>query len=198
MDGSDDQEGDLPASAGLSSFNLLDERRLFAALGLAPGMTMLDLGCGLGNYAVAASPRLGESGVIHALDPWAEGIETLAARAAMAGLANIRAVVADAGRPLPLESGRVDLCLLATVVHILARQGIAARTLAEVCRVLKPGGRVAVVEFHKVAGPPGPPLEWRLAPADLARLLLAAGFRPVACVEVGPCNYLSLFSRTGQ
>jgi cyclopropane fatty-acyl-phospholipid synthase-like methyltransferase len=46
----DAQEEDIPTAAGLSSFNLLDERKFFDALGLFPGMTMLDLGCGLGNY----------------------------------------------------------------------------------------------------------------------------------------------------
>lgn len=189
------QEEDVPTSAGLSSFNLLDSRKLFAALKLCPGMTVLDLGCGLGNYAVAASPFVGGQGIIHALDAWAEGIETLEVRARIGGLENIRAGVANADGPLPLAEQSIDLCLIATVIHILVQEGALQKTLAEVRRVLKPAGTVAVVEFHKVDGPPGPPRSWRLAPAELELLLAPFGFCSTACVDVGPANYLSLFTR---
>lgn len=188
------QEEDIPTSAGLSSFNLLAERKLFDALGLFPGMTMLDLGCGLGNYAVAASPYVGGQGIIHALDLWAEGIETLAVRAEIGRLANIRAGVADARGSLPLAGRSVDLCLMATVIHILVREAVVGKTLAEVRRVLKPEGTLAVVEFHKVDGSPGPPRAWRLAPSELELHLAPYGFRSMACVDVGPANYLSLFT----
>lgn len=188
------QEEDLPTSAGLSSFNLLDERRLFSALALTEGMSMLDLGCGLGNYAVAASPHVGEQGVIHALDLWAEGVETLAVRAGIGKLANIRPGVADASGTLPLADRSVDLCLLATLVHILVQEAVIGKTLEEVCRVLRPGGRIAVVEFHKVDGPPGPPRSWRLTPGELEQLLAPFGLRQCGWVDVGPLNYLALFT----
>ena len=189
------QEEDIPTSAGLSSFNLLDERKLFAALGLKSGMTMLDLGCGVGNYAVAASPHVGGQGVIHALDLWEEGVETLAVRAEIGHLTNIRPGVANVGGPLPLAAQSIDLCLMATVIHILAQEGVAQITLTEVRRVLKRGGSLAVVEFHKVDGPPGPPRSWRLTPSKLELLLAPFGFCRTTCVDVGPANYLSLFTQ---
>ncbi|MFZ5798892.1 MAG: class I SAM-dependent methyltransferase [Thermodesulfobacteriota bacterium] len=194
MNADDMQEENLPPSAGLSSFNLLEERKLFDSLGLFPGMTLLDLGCGLGNYAVAASPHVGE-GIIHALDAWEEGIETLAVRTEIGRLTNIRACVADAADgPLPLAGSSIDLALLATVAHILVREAVFHKTLAELRRVLRPEGRLAVVEFHKVDVPPGPPVEWRLAPDELADIVAPAGFQPFSCVDVGPLNYLSLFT----
>lgn len=188
------REEDIPTSAGLSSFNLLDERRLFETLGLFPGMTMLDLGCGLGNYAVAAAPYVGGQGVIHAMDMWDEGIETLAVRVEIGHLTNIRPGVADASGPLPLADRTIDLCLMATIIHILVQEAVIQNTLIEVRRVLKPGGTLAVVEFHKVDGPPGPPTAWRLTPAELELLLAPFGFCRTVCVDVGPANYLSLFS----
>ncbi len=55
------EEG-VPTSAGLSSFNLLNEQKFFNALALKPGMTLLDFGCGLGNYSIAASPYFNQVG----------------------------------------------------------------------------------------------------------------------------------------
>jgi len=186
-------EENVPTSAGLSSYNLLDENRFFDALGPLAGMSMLDLACGLGNYAIAAAPRIGDRGRIYALDLWDEGIETLQVRAAIGGLNNISASVCDASAPLPLTSRSVDICLLATIVHILVRENRIAQTLAEVLRVIRPEGRVAVVEFHKIDGPPGPPLAWRLAPQELEGIFAPLGFRHTGTAEVGPYNYLSLF-----
>ena len=189
------EEG-IPTSAGLSSFNLLDEQKFFNALALKPGMTFLDFGCGLGNYSMAASPNIGEGGHIYAVDLWEEGLETLEVRAAMAGLENIQTSVCGAGDKLLIEDQSVDLCLMATVLHILVHEKLINDTLREIKRVLKPGGIVAIVEFYKKQGPPGPPLSWRLSPSELQEMFLGAGFRCTANLKVGVHNYLSLFSCT--
>ena len=61
-----------------------------------------------------------------------------------------------------MESGSVDVALMATVLHDLVEAGTAAGALAEVSRVIKAEGRLAIVEFHKIDGPPGPPRHIRL------------------------------------
>ena len=187
-------EENVPTSAGLSSYNLLDEQKLFSALSLDPGMHLLDFGCGVGNYTIAAAPYVGTNGRVCAVDLWEEGVETLELRAAMAHLDNIRAVVQGAGNRLPYKENYFDLCLMATVVHILVQEQLIKTALHEVKRVLKPDGRVAVVEFYKKEGPPGPPLSWRLSPEELQHKIADSGFRLTKTVEVGPHNYLSLFN----
>ena len=187
-------EDGIPTSAGLSSFNLLDEKKFFSSLDLQAGMTLLDLACGLGNYAIAASAHVGVSGCIHAVDLWEEGTETLIVRTSIGKIDNIRARVADAAHPLPLPDQCADICLMATVAHILIHEGKMALTMKEVQRVLKPTGRLAIVEFEKIEGPPGPPLSMRLAPRELAEAMSPLGFRCCNSVSVGPYNYLSLFS----
>lgn len=183
----------VPTSAGLSSYNLLDEQKFFAALGLAPGMKLLDFGCGVGNYAIAAAPYIEANGCICAVDLWEEGIETLEIRAAMAKFNSIRTSVCGAGNRLPFDNRIFDFCLMATVVHILVREHLISDTMQEMARVLKPGGRVGVVEFHKKDAEPGPPFDWRLSPDDLQQILSESGFQFMQTVDVGPHNYLSLF-----
>lgn len=164
-----------------------------AALPLRPGITFLDLGCGAGNYTLPVAEILGDQSAIHALDLWPPGIATLRERAAAADRKNIQALVADISKLLPLEDRGIDLCLMATVLHDLAEFGMAAGALQEAQRVLKPGGTLAIVEFDKVEGPPGPPLRIRLTPEEVAKLVAPYGFQKTKVVRVGQYNYLILF-----
>lgn len=189
-------EKNIPTSAGLSSFNLLDEKIFFNALELKPGTTMFDLACGVGNYVVAASPFLGEAGCIVAMDLWQEGIETLMVRSGLSRLHNILPVVADATKGLPVRDRSIDCCLMATVVHILSKEKALHKVLGEMRKILRLDGILAVVEFHKIEGPPGPPLDWRLSPDDLENIFAPCGYRCLKNNDVGPYNYLSHFTCT--
>lgn len=185
---------DPPIGAGKSSFDLVDPERLFEILALAPDSVLLDVGCGAGHYALAAAVRLSPGGRVHAVDAWAEAIETLEETAEAMGLANVRARVADAGKRLPLENQRVDVCLLAAVFHELVQAGRDRGTLREIRRVLKPQGRLAVVEFKARQASPGAPPGVCLAPEDLAGRVGAHGFRCQGFQDLTEALYLALFT----
>ncbi len=181
-----------PPGAGKSSFELIDAAVLLTKLQLQPGSTFLDLGCGEGRYTFPVADALGAGSLVYAVDLWEAGIAALRQRAATAGRTNLKALVADL-RQLPLEAASIDACLMATVLHDLVEAGTAAGALAEAARVLKPGGMLAIVEFDQVAGPPGPPKEIRLAPADVERIVTPYGFTKSGETRVGPYNYLIKF-----
>ena len=181
-----------PPGAGKSSYDLIDPGTLWAELNLPPGITFLDLGCGQGNYALAAADRIGPTGVVYAVDLWEEGIAALKERAARA---NLKPLVAPAGQ-VPIASLSVDVGFMATVLHDLAEAGTAAGALAEVARVLKPGGLLAIVEFDKIDGPPGPPRHIRLDPAEVEALVAPYGFARQKTVKLGPYNYLITFVKS--
>ncbi len=186
-------EENIPTSAGLSSYNLLNEKKLFHTLSLRPGIIMLDLGCGVGNYTVTASPYIGDKGFVCAMDLWEEGIETLMVRTNIGKLSNIHPIVADASYSLPFQRNSFDLCLMATFIHILHHEGTMKRVLRGVKHILKADGMLAVVEFHKIEGPPGPPLGWRLTPGQLGAQLSSLGYDCINTVDISPNNYLSIF-----
>lgn len=181
-----------PPGAGKSSFELIDAAVLLAELHLKPGMTFLDLGCGEGRYTFPVADAIGAAGLIYAVDLWAAGIAAVKERAAQEGRHNLKARLAAAGN-LPIAAAGVDTCLMATVLHDLVEAGTAAGALKETARVLRPGGTLAVVEFDKVAGPPGPPLHIRLTPEEVDELVTPYGFRQTGVVRVGPHNYLIKF-----
>jgi ubiquinone/menaquinone biosynthesis C-methylase UbiE len=182
-----------PIAAGKSSFDLIDSNTFLAALDLSGNIDVLDMACGIGNYAIEIARQLRQGGTVHAFDLWEEGITKLKLKAGSLDLTNIAASVCDVSRKIPLDDESVDICLMATVLHDLIADGTHEGTLKEAVRVLKPSGRLAVVEFKKMPGPPGPPEKVRLSPEELIRVLESRGFQCSSTVELGAVTYLSLF-----
>lgn len=94
---------------------------------------------------------------------------------------------------IPLEDRNIDIALMATVLHDLIEVNAERGTLKEVRRVLKPGGKLVIIEFKKVEGPPGPPVAIRLTPEETEKIVSGYGFKQEKVIDIGPYNYLSLF-----
>ena len=185
-----------PIAAGKSSFDLIDPIRLFSELQLKKNTVLLDLACGNGSYAIAASGYIGDEGKIYAFDLWTEGIDLLRQEAAARQIRHIRAGVADVSVEIPVDDNSIDVCLMATVLHDLVEDKTEKGTLLQVGRVLKPDGLLAIIEFNKVDGKPGPPVQIRISPTELENILAPYNFRPVKNAEVGQFNYLAIYKKT--
>jgi ubiquinone/menaquinone biosynthesis C-methylase UbiE len=181
--------------AGRSSFALVDKNKVFGELQLEGGISFLDLGCGRGEYAIIASEIVGNEGVVYGIDLWEEGVNSLQEKASARGSKNVKAMVADAGKRIPLEDTSIDVCFMATVFHDLVLANTAEGALKEVFRVLKEGGVLAILEFKKIDGPPGPPITSRLTPKEVEKRVAPCGFRKELHAEVGAYNYLITFYR---
>ena len=182
-----------PIAAGKSSFDLIDSGKLFSELQLKKDTVFLDLACGNGPYSIAASKYIGDEGMIYAVDLWREGIDNLSREVSVRQIKHMHARVADVSRNIPIEDHSIDICLMATVLHDLIQDSTEKGTLKEVKRGLKQNGSLAVIEFKKVEGPPGPPLKIRISPEELVNILTSYGFGFVRTTEIGPYNYLSVF-----
>ncbi len=187
-----------PTAAGKSSFGLIDAEAFYRELDLKKGITFLDVACGRGAYCLKASEIVGSAGTVYAVDLWQEGIEQLKASAVEENALNIKAFVSDAGRHIPVDDQVVDVCLMATVLHDFVEDQISKEVLHEIVRVLKPDGMLAIVEFKKIDGPPGPPVHIRLSPEAVGDMLAPYGFIKEHLKDVGPYNYLILFRKSGS
>ena len=184
-----------PTGAGSSSFDLIDVETFYKELDLRTGIVFLDLACGRGAYCLKTSEFIGPTGTLYAVDLWEDGITELKAQAAEKNALNIKALIGDAGRQVPVDDQVVDVCLMATVLHDFVEDHISEKVLQEVIRVLKTNGMLAIVEFKKIDGPPGPPLHVRLAPEEVTDMLSPYGLRKERFKDVGPYNYLMLFRK---
>lgn len=111
---------------------------------LKPGQSVLDVGCGTGSLAIAAKRHVGTAGRVHGIDVSPEMLARAERKARKAGSDII--FKKAAAQALPFPDGQFDAVLSTVMFHHLphkARQQCAQ----EMKRVLKPGGRVLVVDF---------------------------------------------------
>ena len=115
-------------------------------VGVQPGWTVLDAGCGGGSFLPLLAELVGGSGSIDALDLAPENIARVEALvSADARLAVVRPKIGSVLR-LPFADATFDCVWSANVMQYLS-EAEAAQVLAESRRVLKPGGTLAVKDF---------------------------------------------------
>lgn len=163
--------------------------RVIAALELTPAMVAVDIGAGTGYFAVRLARAVPEGRVI-ATDLEADMVRYMTERASREGLRNLRAVATPADDP-QLAAASVDRVLVVDVWHHLGDRVAYAKKLAA---ALRPGGRIAIVDF-KLEAKLGPPKQHRLAPEAIVADLRAAGLEPeVANIDL-PEQYIVIGRR---
>ena len=144
-------------------------KEILSHLGLAPGMQVLDFGCGPGRLTIPAARLVAPKGVVTAFDIQPEMLERVRQKAAKEKLENIQYVRGAAGEG---KSGRneYDRALMVTVLGEIPDQ---AALMREIFAALKPGGLLSVTET--VADPHFQNQEHVLGVAGLA------GFIKIGC-----------------
>ncbi len=164
--------------------------RLLDIAEVRPGYRVLDLGAGHGALAFAAARRVGRAGQVVCVDAGEQVLQEAQRRAEIRGLANVEFIVADAAI-LPLEPGSLDAAASKSLLYVLSDHD---KVLAEVFRVLRDGGRLALFEpllrwesiwqtglLERLAGmleAAGHPA-FRLNAGEMMRAVEEAGFRQV-------------------
>jgi SAM-dependent methyltransferase len=178
---------------GPSSIWIHDPDVVFNALRLKEGDVVLDLGCGPGDYALKAATIVQNTGEVYALDKDQYLLDGLIAEADAQRILNIRAKIADITDTLPIGNDRIDVCLLFTVLHSLRLSTIERSLFNEIGRVLKPKGRVTIIELKKEEQPFGPPIDRRLSPDEIEKSISKFGFDRLGITDLG-YTYMIQFS----
>jgi SAM-dependent methyltransferase len=111
--------------------------------GLTPGIKVLEIGPGSGSYTIAAASRIGPEGLLVAIDIDARMVENLRLIAREAGLSRLKTFVGDAHH-LAITGDTFDA---ATLIAVIGKIPEPRRAMAELYRVLAPGGTLAFSEL---------------------------------------------------
>ena len=161
---------------------LLDPLGFVDQLGVRPGSTVADLGAGPGFFTMPLAERVGPAGRVYAVDVSLEMVRVLRER----GLPpQVHAEVSEENR-FPIPDAVVELALLGFVLHELSDP---TAFLADVRRILAPGGRLVVLEWVPRVEEQGPPLHERLSVDASSRLLADGGFDVVERGAANASNY---------
>ena len=163
--------------------------RLISLAGLQPGNSVLDIGCGTGTLAIAATRHVGPTGAVFGIDASPEMITRATHKAAKTGASACFQLAA--AEQLPFPDARFDVVFSTLMLHHLPRN-TRQQCAIEIRRVLKPGGRVLAVDF----GGPQPKRgllahfhrHGHVAIEDIVAVLGNAGFTVVSSGPVGMSN----------
>lgn len=133
---------------------------------ITPGLAVLDVGCGTGNLTVAAALRAG-AGAVHGIDAAPEMVRRAERKAAEMKI-DVRYQVGLI-EDIPFPDGAFDVVMSSLMLHHLPPE-LKRRGIAEIARVLAPGGRVVAVDID-------PPLMGNLR--IVGEAMKASGFTEV-------------------
>lgn len=174
-----------------------DPAAVLAAVGIKPGMEIVDLCSGDGWFTLQIA-KIAKHVIAIDIDPAL--LEIARTRLNESGLTNCEYRSGDAYELVTLAGHAVDFVFMANAFHGVPDRLRLARAVHD---ALKPGGRFAIINWHPrpreqtvVLGEPrGPRTELRLSPQQTIDAVVTGGLVPAGVVEIPPYHYGALFER---
>ena len=174
-------------------FETLKPDAMWAAFGIEAPSVLVEIGAGTGMFA-AEFARRAPGAIVYAADMSGEMVDWMGRH--RPEVADGRVVpVRSEESAVPLDDAIADGVYMINLHHELAEP---EAIYAEAYRLVRPGGRVLVVDWAPADTPKGPPLRVRAATEDLVRHLESAGFARVAVHDVLPWHSVVTASRKGE
>ena len=159
--------------------------RVIETLQLKPAMKIADIGAGTGYFSMRLAKVPGVS--VFAVDIEPKMLDYLKQRAHSEHAMNVTTVLAGASSPNLPEP--VDVILVVDTYHHLPNRPAYFRELR---KSLRPGGRVAIVDFRKEA-PAGPPAHFRFTPQQIQDEMKQAGYELQSSHDFLPRQHFLIF-----
>lgn len=166
---------------------------VLAALRLQPGQIVADVGCGTGYFSWRLARAVAPDGRIYGVEIQSEMLDELARNMKARQVENVMGVLGTVENPKLPEA--VDLVLMVDVYHELSHP---AETMAALCDSLKPGGRIALVEYRgEDPDVPIKPLH-KMTESQIMKEMNALALEHVETVRTLPRQHLVIFQKAGE
>ncbi|WP_373484400.1 class I SAM-dependent methyltransferase [Acetobacterium sp.] len=159
-------------------------------LGLEATDSVADIGCGIGYFTISAASLIGNNNAF-ALDTSPEMLAEVELRSKAAGIKNIETVkTEELDLMIPDES--VSFGLMVNVIHEIVDKN---QFLEESSRIIKPGGRLAIIDWEKGETAMGPPVDHRIGREELTAMLREINFESQETMNFTENFYGLVFSK---
>ena len=159
--------------------------RVLATIPILKHHHVADIGCGPGYFTVPLAKYVFD-GKVWAFDVQEEMVDACKNRVEAARLSNVEFAVSEEVK-LPVETASMDGAFLAFVFQEVSSR---KRLMREVCRTLKKGGWMTIMEWHKVETDYGPPIKRRIPEPDMRQMTESLGMRFTARLDINPEHYM--------
>jgi ubiquinone/menaquinone biosynthesis C-methylase UbiE len=159
------------------------------ALSIKPGEVIADIGAGSGYFTFRLAHHVGNNGKVYAIDVNPDMILHLNRRVRDLKAMNVSSILADPDDPL-LPERSVNRLFFSNSWHHIENH---TKYLSLMKKMLKPGGEIIMIDFHKKELPVGPPMQMKIAREDLIKQMETNGFRLAKEHTFLPYQYFLVF-----
>ena len=163
-----------------------DPEAILSSIGLGPGFTFIDIGCGRGFFALPAARIVGKKGKVYGVDADTESIASLKEQASKEGLENVYLTIGRAEETIVCQHC-ADIIFIGMALHDFQDP---SRVLENARSMARPTGRLVDLDWKKEPTGFGPPFRIRFSVEVAVGLIEQAGFAVETTKDSGPYHYL--------
>ena len=163
---------------------------VLTALKINPGEVIADIGAGTGYFTFRLAHFVADKGRVYAVDVSPDMIRHINRRIRDTKATNVVSILAEPDDPL-LPERSVNRIFICDVWHHVENQ---TKYLSLMKKLLKPGGEIVMIDFHKKELPFGPPMQMKIAREDLIKQMEGNGFRLTQEHKFLPYQYFLVFA----
>lgn len=170
-----------------------DPQKNILQMGLHEGMKVADLGSGVGHYALLIAKIVGDTGRVYAIDVQEDALTRLRADAGSHGVKNLETVwgnIEKAGGTMLKDTSLDAVVLSNTLFQLEDKEG----ALTEIKRILKPGGKLLVIDWAGPYAGMGPHKDYVMSESKAEEFFITRGFHKAKSFRGGPHHYAIVFT----